>query len=731
MTDPRDLLTSWFPAAEQWWYDIPGKPDQGCLGTGYNSWGVQTNQKYLSAMAVLGTEASLARALAAFRFSMASHVSGDGACTDGTQWGHTWISALGVERMMHAMPHLEKVFTDGDRAALRRMLLSESDWLLNDYSGPASGGVRAGLWAHEGKNVPESNLWNGAILWRAAAMYPDAPEADALRERAHEFLINSVCVAADADDETIVAGKPVRERHVGANFHDGYALDHHGYMNVGYMVICLSNAAMLHFDLKAAGLERPESLDHHEEDLWRVVRRMIFADGRLCRIGGDTRIRYAYCQEYLLPALLYAADRFGDDGALDLAERQLEMIAAEAKANGDGTFYGRRLADMNPYYRTRLETDRACALGQYLVYLPLLPSGEKMSAQRTDEGASGSSVPAAAGGTAPSETPSSGPSGHLLPGGEKGGRPFATDGGWIDFAHGAVLHRGPKRIASVAWRANNGPAALCTPPDDGHLVEWERNGEGRIEVHCSPYAGRARSDRPRRLVDGRVESVPGGFLAFGTVFEGAEIEITEGWRGVDSIRHALVYAALPDDRTVVGLQFARATDRRVLIERSAGLGWNVPNDLFNGDRRMLTTAAGDIELISSPDEEQSIDLGRWVCVDGRVGLVSLYGGELSVHRWPERRAGLYRSLHVEEIVQADRRERRWLEPGEIVLDCAWAALSGADASATAAWAEANAPAAPEPDVPQRSLTVRLPDGRSFEIEVDLTGATCAATLREA
>lgn len=91
---------------------MPGRPHLGCYGTGYNNWGVQTNQKYLSALAVLSElgeqvdsiPASLRtqareRALAALRFSLRSHRSGDLRCTDGTQWGHTWISALGIERI--------------------------------------------------------------------------------------------------------------------------------------------------------------------------------------------------------------------------------------------------------------------------------------------------------------------------------------------------------------------------------------------------------------------------------------------------------------------------------------------------------------------------------------------------------------------------------------------------------------------------------------------------------
>jgi len=134
------ILERWPAYAERFWWNDPARPDLGCFGTGYNSWGVQTNQKYLGAMAILAThpeldeavagcsrEAILDRALRALRYSLATHVSGDHHCSDGTRWGHTWISALGIERMMHGVEALEEHLTDADRAGLRRVLTSEAD----------------------------------------------------------------------------------------------------------------------------------------------------------------------------------------------------------------------------------------------------------------------------------------------------------------------------------------------------------------------------------------------------------------------------------------------------------------------------------------------------------------------------------------------------------------------------------------------------------------------------
>jgi hypothetical protein len=138
----RECLGRWAPFSEKYLWRSPDRPELACFGTGYNEWGVQTNQKYLGAMAFLATdpqwdgvrcfsrEQALDRALRALRFCLASHQTGDYHCTDGTRWGRTWISPLGIERMMHGVDRLEPHMTDADRARLREVLADEADHQL-------------------------------------------------------------------------------------------------------------------------------------------------------------------------------------------------------------------------------------------------------------------------------------------------------------------------------------------------------------------------------------------------------------------------------------------------------------------------------------------------------------------------------------------------------------------------------------------------------------------------
>jgi hypothetical protein len=686
------LVARWVGHAESAWYDLPGRPGLGCYGTGYNAWGVQTNQKYLAALAALAAlgesaagvpaaqaDQARARALAALRFSLWSHRSGGGACTDGTAWGHTWISALGVERMMFGVRLLEPAMTEEDLAGLRRMLISEADWICDRHARGKGQGVFGDRWNASGLNAPESNLWNGALLWRTAVMYPDEPRAGDWREKAHAFLINSVSVPQDALDSRLVAGRPVKERHVGANFFPNYALDHHGYLNVGYMVICLSNAAMLHFDLKSAGLPAPESLYHHQADLWRVVRRMVFEHGRLARLGGDTRLRYTYCQEYLLPTLLYAADALGDEHALALFEAQLDWIEQEAAGNPDGSFYGARLAALaanSPYYYTRLESDRACVLAMAAAHLQRLP--EWPAPDRAAAAAFEASVA----------------------------------GAWCEPEHGAVLHRSPTRLVSFAWRAHGLAQGLCLPPDQDHLAEWSHNLAGRVRFLGDSDNAAAH----RELVRHEIAEFPGGFATSGELIEGNHLVIPEGTRLERAGRFQLAFAALPDGHTVVGLQQIRAGNLRVYVKEIKGLHLNVPNDLFNGGRRRLDTARGPLDLAGPPARDEVLDTGSaWLSIEGQIGVAALYGApSLVVDRSAGRRGGAYESLYVEEICLGHFRGMRCADPGELLLDAGWAVMTRAGAERAARFlARAVAVAGPDQGPDLRVVFVEGLDERRY------------------
>lgn len=679
----RALLERWAEAMEPWW--TPIADGAGLFGLGAGQWGVQAAWRHCAACAVLAQEGSLgathwrARALDGLRQLIATHLTGTRDLPMGGRWGRNWISVLALERTWHGVRLLESELTANERAAFDRLLADEALWLCDSYQRGNRRDLVSTRWARDGGNNGESNIWNGCFLWRIAERLPEHPRNADWRERAHAFMLNGVCVAADATDDRLFAGKPLRDWHQGAGFFDHFSFDHHSYLNVGYQVICLSHAAILHFDAKLEGFSAPESVHLHQADLWDVVRRTVFADGRLARIGGDSRVRYAYCQEYLVPSALYAADHLGDSHALALIEGWLTTAEQEAAFSGDGSFYRRRLdhlATTSPTYWLRLESDRACALSMLLQYQPLVRAAPAVGDAET-----------------------------------------RLAGGWSEPEHGAVLHRSPSRLAAFAWHAHDLVQGTCQPPDDGHLAEWSNNLVGNVT-----FADLKPAEQRGKLISHDQQDFAGGFLTWGRLARGCGCQLDEGWKApVDGQAvHHLAVAALPDDRSLLTIEVVRIGARPAIVRAGAALHLNLPNDCFNGGERVVTTANGERTLrCGEHDGVVPLD-SRWAQLAPRLGVIGLSGGStLAVDRSRERRGGPYRSLHVEAIVWGAWQATRCVAPGSDVLDAAWLVRSGGDAADTARCAEANPHAARALGPEVRAVDLTLPDGRVWTLVLNL------------
>lgn len=637
------LLVPWVKNAQQHLYTCPDRPELCCYGTGYNTWGVQTNQKALSAFiaACLEPEAAFtpelprervqAQALSMLRYSLQTHIEGDYTCTDGQKWGHTWISVLGVERMMAAVDAFLPCMSGEDRALLRRVLISEADWLLEEYP------IVAGLTAAEGRNKPESNIWNGALLARTAAMYPDAPNAARYREKAVRFFLNGISTEADEKNTQAYDGVRVCDAFEGANFFDDLGCDHHSYMNLGYMVICLSNIAMLHFFYRRRGEKAPEALYHRAQELWRLVRSLTYEDGRLLRIGGDSRARYCYCQDYALPVWLLAEDAFGEDCAM-LENGWLNILRQETAYNADGSFLSARchyMRELTPLYYTRLESDRANVLALAALWRrELQVSGSRPAQGLIDN--------------------------------------------WHTAYHGGCFVRGKNRLAAFVWRSAEPAQGLCLPADDSSLAEWRHNLTGSV---------RGLGGLQRELVLGHSESTfPGGFLTYGQTECLSKNFIAEGQLEDHQAVKTIAYAALPDDATILCIQSAAAKNRTA-IKTVKGLQLNIPNDIFNRCVRTYFYEGGECLLHGAERGQQGlIPAGRWVCAGQKLGAAVPAGEGLQIYRPGRRQIPLINqgrdtrddngTLYCDEILSAYQEGNCWYDRGEPIYTTAFACAVG-------------------------------------------------------
>jgi len=646
------LLEPWVKAAMT---EIrPVGDDMAAYGLAQSGhWYMQAHDTAFCAFAVLGTDpgtdekrvgmpkAELRRiALAMLRYTLRSHLAGGGVCTNGKPWGHTWISSLGLERMTVGIDALEEHVDADVKRLYAKVCASEADYLLTQP-------VKAGLTRD---NHPESNMWQGIISHRAAVLNPSHPNVSRWKEQASVLLVNAMSTPSDEKNGTVVDGKPVSARFIGANMFDTRACNHHGYQNVGYMTITESNLGIYHFWCKRRGATPPEALYHNALEQWKVMKACTFGDGRLARVGGDSRVRYCYCQDYAIPVWLLARDMFGDADTEAFERGWLKQVRTEQRANPDGWYMRERLEPMrrlSPLYFQRLEGDKACSLacGAYwrrIFAFDALPK-----------------------------------------------KPVAAPAQWHDPFHGAWLQRGERRFASWAWHGAMKAGGLCVPSGASDMAEWQFNLAGQVFG-----VGEQNYGLPKKWTG---YTFDGGFATCGFSELLSKKGLAEGADDPEVGRIFLAYCALPDDRTSVVIQRAR-TENDAYLVRVRGLALSVPNDVFNGFSRTLRTADGERTLKAVPGTFELVgNGGRWLNLDDKLGVVEIYGGSPKVARVPGRQIGLNiwsqepkrggGYLYCEEVCQASAEGPAYYGKRATLFDCA-AVVMTADAQTTERYAGA-------------------------------------------
>lgn len=186
--------------------------------------------------------------------------------------------------------------------------------------------------------------------------------------------------------------------------------------------------------------------------------------------------------------------------------------------------------------------------------------------------------------------------------------------------------------------------------------------------------------------------------------------------------HDRIVAALPDDRTVVLYDRRIAADATVTARRE-GLCWHVVNDIFNGNRRMLYHAGGAQDVIGLPAVPGTTDRiiplpGRWLNIDGKVGLAVLLGeGQLALRDAAQRRAPAG-SICFDDVYFPWSDAPSPCRAGEVVQETVVALLAGADAAETRRWAREASCHVGALGQDGVMLEITTPSGKRYAIQVD-------------
>lgn len=657
-------LLKWIGASREYLHTVNAEKNIMFYGTGDSVWGVNTLKKAFAAYTVaseydafdehiagMTREKARSTARGMLRYALETHLEGSMYLTDGKKWGHTWISSLGLERVMHALDLMLPELSEEELMLLKRVQCSECDFLCDTYVIEAERyniidktGFVADYGKTNNKNKPESNVWNGAVLYRTAMMFPDAPRASQYKARAAEFFVNGISVASDAQSGKEYDGRTVASMFVGDNFFESYALDHHGYLNLGYAALPLSNIAMLHYAYQSRGLKTPEAVFHHAGDLWSFIKACTFEDGTLCRVGGDARTRYCYCQDFMVPILIFARDVLHDPDAENMEYNWMNKICYEQALSGDGSYLLERCASLkeeSPLYYTRLESDRALSCSIGFLWNDMI--GKKAGTNKNI----GSCISQ-----------------------------------WSEPYHGACILRSDRRLASWCWRGAEGPTGLCVPRNGSDYAEYRHNMFAEIRSH-------SQVDEVIKEKEHSVKLVDGGFLSIGRAETYALRFYAEAEPDKLIAVHDVAVAALPDDGTMLVMQRAKNLHRAYLKSVKPGY-LLVQNDIFNGKRRIMRYERGEKLLLtaSGADKPWRLD-SKWANFDDTLGVTLCYGDDsLSLYRPSKRQIGISGRelpegmLYAEEVCIAPRTESFWAEQDEFIVDAGFAVFIGIDAQQT-------------------------------------------------
>ena len=204
--------------------------------------------------------------------------------------------------------------------------------------------------------------------------------------------------------------------------------------------------------------------------------------------------------------------------------------------------------------------------------------------------------------------------------------------------------------------------------------------------------------------------------------------IDEGASCTDQAVTHVAFAALPDGRTCVCLQYAAAAADRVgFLAELKDLHLAVPNDLFNASRRTVRSASGQTVLTSPPERSEALAFeGGWLNIDDCLGVVVLHGGErLLIDRSASRRGGRHQSVFVEEVCLHIRNAVARGRAGEVLADIGFAVLSGATAESTA---RVRGGAIPFSQTGLRGVWVDGSDGRRYALVANFGAAVQTVDL---
>ncbi|MDH7570597.1 MAG: hypothetical protein QHJ73_13530, partial [Armatimonadota bacterium] len=605
------------------------------------------------------------------RYLTRAHITGDLTCADGRKWGNHWQSSWWVSRMAAGAQLLWNHLSPDERAGVARVVAFEAD----------RQGRRTPPGSAWGDTKSEENAWDTESLAWALALLPTHPNAPLWGQKLREFAANTLSVPADARNLALLEDKPVSHWVKSANVHDDFTIENHGAYHFCYMACPLHSLAWSYYALTTSRRAVPPHLWHHYRDVWNVLARTFLPDGRFAYLSGKDWPRYAYGLSFILPVTVVMQLEFGAPEARLFERARIAALEREQILNGDGTFFGRRFTRNQMADRLlEYETDTYALVGlsyllRYRAHTPVPSLSLEAYLQR-------------------------------------------ASGAWHSPDCGFCVARWGNVFTSFSWRTLSGRAVQgLFVPADASLAEW-----GADQFAGSLAVKGYNMNHPRRVTHNDcVEEER--FITVGAYDEGDR-------GGQSATVHYLAFAGLPRERVAAVLERIVAADR-ITVTRNEGVRFYLPNDLFNGNTRVLLGPGtrrriAGVEPTRKEARQLRLDV-PWLNVDGVLGFAQVGTPfPFVVYDVPARNAP-WGSLLTESLVTRVNVGEENFSTGDVVRQTAYVLVAG-DAAATRRAARSELTHAPALGKDAMVMRLRCPGGAEYYIGANFGVEPARATV---
>jgi hypothetical protein len=478
-----------------------------------------------------------------------SHRTGPSTCANGGKWGLEWQSAWWAAKIGLAAMEMRDWLGAETHASVVRVVTAEADRQLQRHA-------PTGLFLD---TKAEETAWDCESLAVALALAPGHAHTQRWRDKLIEFSFNVFSVPQDRTSTATLSGQRVADAVYTCNVHGDFSLENHGSYHFCYVASPLLSKAYCFHALRLAGIDVPDALQHHVDDMWCLVRHT-FLTHRFAYIGGQDWARYTYGEYFIVPALSYLDACIADPEIRRVQAQRLAFIAAEAAANTDGSFYGRRFtAGQFDGQMGKYETDTFACIALARAW------------ERLDDAKAYGGQRAQVSEVAPEFV-------HVSPEGQ------------------FCFWRTPDFFFSFAWSylGKDIPSLVFGPVARDDLIEWHPgNGLGRVKAHGE---GAVVGVRTMRRVDDRIE------------IQGETVTRSRSGQPMYETRLSLVF-----DRATRSVRVSHQVKslKRMWLVRATGLSLRIPNDLFNGLGREVRANGSQVAFPSRRPEAGKPSVRPW------------------------------------------------------------------------------------------------------------------------